>query len=187
MKFCPNCSTLLRIVDNIDEIYTQTGGNKITNLIESILEDKQNLKELLLNIDINTITTSNEYKQLSLENQEIIYNKIQELLPKSQKKINQKKKTTNESSKNIFYVCLDCSYYSKLEPTTLIYSETKNKKDTNVTDFSYMVNNPILPRTTEFTCINSDCTSHQDGGLAVYFRHNNKVIHICETCKYQWS
>ena len=88
---------------------------------------------------------------------------------------------------NIYYVCIDCNYSEQLAPKTLIYSETKNKQDTNTQDLSHMIHNPILPRTTEYVCINDKCRSHTEGGIAVYLRKNNKIIYICEECKYQWS
>ena len=93
MKFCPKCSTLLRIVDNLNEMKVQTGGGQFTDLINAILESKSNIKKLADDLDISDITKSSEYKQLSLGQQEIVFNKIQELLPSNKKKIVEKKKT----------------------------------------------------------------------------------------------
>lgn len=185
MKFCPNCSTLLKIVDNISDLPTQLGGGDYKEFIDTILNsDKIDTKINIANI--SRITQSHDYKILSIENQEIVYNKIQELLPKDKKKLNENKSPQIEK-KPVYYICPDCSFYKKLQPNTLIYSETKNKQDKNINDFSHMINNPILPRTTEYTCVNDKCDTHKTGGVAVYMRHNNKIIYICETCKYQWT
>ena len=186
MKFCPNCSTLLKIVDSIDDLQSQTGGGgKYTELIQTLIQS-DSLPDTINISNISEITQSPEYKNLSIEDQELVYNKIQEILPKNKKKPIDKK-TTSTDTKLIYYVCVDCSFYKELQPKTLIYSETKNKLDTNIPDLSYMVHNSILPRTTQYTCINDECSSHADGGIAVYMRYNNKIINICETCKYQWT
>ena len=185
MKFCPNCSTLLKIIDTIDDLPMHTGGGNYTKIIKTLLQS-DSIPDTINIPSISDITQSNEYKILSIEDQELIYNKIQEILPKDKKKLIDKK-TPLPNTKLIYYGCPDCSYYKELQSKTLIYSETKNKFDKNIPDFSYMVHNSILPRTTQYTCINDKCTSHTQGGVAVYMRHNNKIIYICETCKYQWT
>ena len=89
-KFCPTCKTLLKILNSSpDKI--QTGGSKYADIINSILSNEWD-ESLINNVsNIKDILKSSEYKMLSLENQESIFNKIQELLPKNKKELFEKK------------------------------------------------------------------------------------------------
>ena len=176
MKFCPNCSTLLKIVDSIDDLSIQKGGSKEFKDVIDTLVNENTIPTSVNSDNVYDILQSSNYKNLPIDEQEIVFNKLQSILPANKKK-QIVKKTSSSDSKSIYYTCVDCSYFKELQPKTLIYSETKNKLDTTIPDLSYMVHNNILPRTTEYTCINDDCSSHKDGGVAVYLRYNNKIIH----------
>ena len=185
-KFCKNCKTLLKIIDNTEN-NIQTGGNKYLDIINNILSDTID-NSILNNLsNIKDIFKSSQYQSLKLEQQEIVFNKIQELLPKEDKQLFVKKQVKESSSKKYYLFCNDCMYSDELMPNTLIFSEKKDKKHSNIMDFSNRIHDPILPRTSDYVCINERCDTHQKGGLAVYLRYNEKIVYICETCKYQWS
>ena len=182
MEFCPQCTTILNIEKrNISE---QSGGASysISEIIELIKDDNLNLNNV--NIKLNKILKSTEYNSLSLEDKELVYNKIQELLPKYDKKIFEKN-LQNNAKLNIYYSCKECNYSSLLEPGTVLYSENKEKKYYNK-DYVHWINNPCLPRTDNYKCINESCQSHKGDKLAVIIKDNNNTIYVCTICKNQW-
>ena len=187
MEFCPQCDSLFDITNNLDEVYTQKGGNKFDNLFDLILNNNNGtndneIKHILADHDSNTIKKSNEYQSLDLDQQELIYNKIQSLFSKKKKNI--KKKTEKSSNSPVYYTCVDCKYTVPLKSGVNIYSEIKNKQ--NVEDYSHYIHSNIHSYTTEYNCINTNCKSHETGGEAIYFRNNNKIMLICKVCNFQF-
>ena len=189
MEFCSNCSSLLEIVQD-NTLPVQSGGVNYETIIESILLNIDNIdsiKKTLNNIEIKDILKSSEYKSLSLNNQELLYNIIEEILPSNKKKISSIISNKSENVYDIFYKCNDCSYNKLIEPNTLIYSESVKKEESHLTDLSYLIDDPLYPRTKNYTCINKECESHTSTNkMALFKRMNNKKLLICEICKHQW-
>ena len=189
MEFCSNCSSLLEIVQD-NTLPVQSGGVNYETIIESILLNIDNIdsiKKTLNNIEIKDILKSSEYKSLSLNNQELLYNIIEEILPSNKKKISKIISNKSENVYDIFYKCNDCSYNKLIEPNTLIYSESVKKEESHLTDLSYLIDDPLYPRTKNYTCINKECESHTSTNkMALFKRMNNKKLLICEICKHQW-
>ena len=189
MEFCSNCSSLLEIVQD-NNLPVQSGGVNYETIIESILLNIDNIdsiKKTLNNIEIKDILKSSEYKSLSLNNQELLYNIIEEILPSNKKKISSIISNKSENIYDIFYKCNDCSYSKLIEPNTLIYSESVKKEESHLTDLSYLIDDPLYPRTKNYTCINKECESHTSTNkMALFKRMNNKKLLICEICKHQW-
>lgn len=188
MEFCPKCDTLLDITNKLDDIYVQKGGSKLSMLFDLILNIKSNketnkeIKTILVDYDTNTIQKSDDYQSLSIDNQEIIYNKIQSLFSKNKKDL--LKKTFKSSNNTVYYTCIDCKYSIPLTSGINLYSEVKNKQ--NIEDYSHYIHSNIHEYTTEYVCVNSDCKSHEIGGEALYFRNNNKIMLLCTVCKFQF-
>jgi len=189
MEFCPNCSSLLEIVQD-NTLPVQSGGVNYETVIESILSNIDNIdsiKKTLNNIEIKDILKSSDYKSLSLNNQELLYNIFEEILPPNKKKISSIIANKSENIYDIFYKCNDCSYNKIIEPKTLIYSESVKREESHLTDLSYLIDDPLYPRTKNYTCINKDCESHTSTNkMALFKRMNNKKLLICEICKHQW-
>ena len=108
-------------------------------------------------------------------------------MPKNKKKISTIISKKNDVVYDIYYKCNDCSYQRPIEPATLIYSEIVHKEESIFTDLSHLINDPLYPRTKNYTCVNKDCLSHTTNNkLALFKRTNNKKQLICEICKHQW-
>ena len=183
MEFCPQCTTILNVEKGS---ISQDGGNSTDNIGEIIdLIKNNNLNLNNVNIKLNKILKSSEYNELSIEDKELVYNKIQDLLPKYEKKIFEKN-IQNTAKLNIFYSCKECNYRSELVPGTLLYTENRVKVYKNIKDYTYMINNPCLPRTDNYKCINESCKSHKGDKMAVIIKDNNNTIYVCTICKNQW-
>ena len=188
MEFCPICNSLQEIIQDVDNTI-QSGGVQYESVIKNILlnlNNKDNLKKIISNIEIKDIIKSTEYTSLPLDKQELLYNMFQELLPRDKKKISTIIK--NKSDKyDIYYKCNDCNFSQQIKPGTLIYSETVNKEESPFIDLSHLIDDPLYPRTKNYTCINKDCESHTTSNkLALFKRTNDKKQFICEICKHQW-
>ena len=184
MEFCTQCNSLLDITNNVDNIFIQKGGSKLDILFDFILNDENidEIKKMLEDFNIEIIKKSNEYQSLSIDKQEIIYNKIQSILPKNKKEF--LKKSFKSNNPSVYYTCIDCKYSYPLKSGTNIYSEIKNKQ--NIEDYKNYLYSNIHPHTSEYVCINSNCLSHKNGGLAIYFRVDNKIMLICKECNSQF-
>lgn len=187
MEFCPNCNSLLEIVQDSS---IQGGGVNYEKVIESVLSNIDNvteIKKILNDINIKDLLKRSEYTSLSLQNQELLFNIFEELLPKNKKKITTIISKKHEIVYDIYYKCNDCSYQHLIKPDTLIYSEIVHKEESQFTDLSHLINDPLYPRTKNYTCINKECESHTSNNkLALFKRTNNKKQLICEICKHQW-
>ena len=184
MEFCPQCDSLMDITQEVDDSYIEQGGGKFSILFDLILNNKNedDIKKILDEYNIDIIKKSDDYKSLSIDKQELIYNKIESLLSKKKKTL---LKTNFKSSiPPVYYNCVDCKYTIQLKSGVNIFSETKNKEITE--DYAHYINSNIHEYTTEYVCINSDCKSHTTGGEALYFRNNNKIMLICKECNTQF-
>lgn len=167
------------------------GDNNNDNMYDKILKktiNNENLdKKEIDKISLDDLVQSNLYKKLKLKQKQYVYDKIQEQLPLS------KKKVFNEEGvkKNIdkaYFICNNCGYKKPVKKNTLIFSKVasdvaKNYSSIDVID---MKNSDILPRTRKYICPNTSCESHVEPHKreAVFFRMNNtfSVKHICQAC-----
>lgn len=185
MEFCPNCTTILNLEKEIKTDQLGGSNQSFSDIISLILNDNLNLNNLNINFNLKKILKSSEYNNLNLEEKEIIYNKIQEVLPKFDKKLFEKN-LKNTSLLNLIWACKECNYKIPLKKTEFLYTETRTKFYKNNKDYTYMINNPCLPRIDNYVCINKDCKSHNGKKLAVIIKDNNNTIYICTICKNQW-
>lgn len=206
MYFCPNCNNGFDITkasqqfggyiidssesesSSADNI--QDGGQKPNKLyediIEKILSDKP-VTENILELNFDDFIKSSEYKKLKIKSKELIFNKIQDLLPTEKKLIS--KETTKIPTDIAYFICNNCGYLKKISEGTLIFSRSsKNIAQLYATsDINMMTNSDILPRTRRYICTNDSCISHKDPAQreAIFFRMNNtyKIKYICLACK----
>lgn len=185
-SYCPNCNNLFNITKSINP---QKGGelsedsiiDKILNKEPVVLDD--------IKININDIVKNQSYKKLNKEEKEYVYNTIQDLLPKNEKKIMKEKNENIEEQSTALFICENCGTTKKIPPGTKIFNKTSKNISRNYSrgDYSDMINSDILPRTRKYICINKSCISHTDPTKreAVFLRANNsyKIVYICTACK----
>ena len=134
---------------------------------------------------VKNITDDSNYKKLSAEQQETVYNSLLDMLPEEKKDI--LKKTDKQS--HAVFVCTNCGYTKKIDDKTKIFSRksTDVSKNYSTNEFEEMVHSDILPRTRKYICSNKECISHKDPSKreAVFLRKNNsfKVVYVCTACK----
>lgn len=192
MYFCPNCNNIFDVTSNPHEeqAKTKVGGrsNDYADVIDMILKEKEVTAENVKNLRLNTLVKEPKYKKLKAKEKELVYNKIQELLPEDKKII--KEKDEHDSNK-VYFICKNCGYLKPVEDGTLIFNRVSSEiseayTSTDRASLEAMASSDILPRTRKYICDNSDCISHKDPSKreAVFFRMNNsyKVKYLCLAC-----
>ena len=200
MEFCPDCSFKMNIVDNLEEYVRdfQKGGSKGSeSLLEKILEGSktEEFKEIPSKVLINIVNTE-DYKKLRVNKQEYVFNFIQELLPSGDKEMFKENKITSSSSiQSYYYYCAKCSFFSKIPPKTLLIKKNYKVKSVYEENYSHHADNPILPRISDYTCVNDKCATNQKGELkedeekeAVFMRDEmlDRIVYICRVCRHVW-
>jgi len=189
MEYCPNCNNIF----NITKDGAQTGGvssesasTEEEKLIAKLLTNKHITEKDLSNISLENLIDTLAYKKLKHKQKELIYNKIQDLLPDDQKKIFAEKPRQNLEKIN--YICNNCGYRKPIESGTLIFSKVSNDisqsySPSQVDDMKY---SDILRKTRKYICPNDNCESHTNFQKreAAFFRKNNtfKIQYICLAC-----
>ena len=193
MYFCPNCNNIFDITRNPQEEKEKTkvgGGSKdYTVIIDKILKDEEITPANVINLNLNTLIKEVSYKKLKIKEKELVYNKIQELLPTEKKLINDLSDSKNDKA---YFICKNCGFLKPIDEGTLIFSRVSSNISQTYTatddaSLDAMTNSKILPRTRKYICDNSDCISHTDPTKkeACFFRMNNsyQVKYICLACK----
>ena len=199
MYFCPNCNNVF----NITKDSTQTGGeNEISDNSEttissvSLTDEEKFMSKLLSNdhitdkdinkISLDDLVQSTAYKKLKQKQKEIIYNKVQDLLPNDKKRLFNEK--PNKNIEKAYFICNNCGYRKPIENGTLIFSKVSSdiSQSYSPVQVENMKYSDILPRTRKYICPNTKCESHDDltKREAVFFRLNNtfRIRHICQAC-----
>jgi hypothetical protein len=166
--------------------------NSIEDLIDKILSKVEIDPKAVQEFDLDSVTKKSKYKKLSASDKELVTNTLQELLPKSKKKIYHLD-AVEKTGQDAFFLCPNCGYYEKIKPKTLIYSKTVDRQDQDILleDYSDMCNDPTLPRTKSYNCQNKKCITHSkpEKKEAVFFRlHNSfKLVYVCCACEAGWN
>jgi hypothetical protein len=92
-------------------------------------------------------------------------------------------------------ICVNCDNKMNLKPKTIFYKISYNNLNKNNDDFfnnvDLIIGNPILPKTKNYICQNTDCLSHKDLDIkkAVIYRVGDtfNTYYICCVCKYVWN
>lgn len=164
-------------------------GGAIADIINKILKKVTVDKSEVNNISMNDVTQDKKYKSLPPKKKELVYNKIQDLLPVEKKKIMIDKPLKPEKENIAYFVCSNCGPIKKIEAGTLIYNKKSDSlsKNYNTGNYTNMLYSNILARTRRYICPNDKCISHKDitKREAIFFRKNNlyEVIYICEACE----
>lgn len=208
MFFCQNCNNSYDITRNIQQ-KQQTGGNDSnssdmtsTQELSSSSSKQDNYDDIIKkalgnkleendvsNIDFNRFIKSNHYKSLEDPEKEIVYNKIQDILPDEQKKLMESRNNVDESTNAAYFICNNCGHSRKIQSGTLIFSRTSDaiSQSYDIGDYKDLIYSDILPRTRNYICHNPKCPSHKDvmKKEAIFFRNNNSfaVKYLCTTCE----
>lgn len=218
MFFCPNCNNTFDIArtktqsggeiddeliwedsltselqpdfnsDTPESDYYSEGGKSRSELLQRIIEDQEVSSEDIKNITLKDLTADPDFKKLKAKEKELVYNRIQDLLPKGEKKFLQEKTDRYKDEDFTYFVCNNCKYAKKIDEGTLIFSRTADTDSKVITtDMSDMIHNSILPRTRKYICPNDDCQSHKDPNKreAVFYRIGDsyRVHYLCTSCK----
>lgn len=203
MFYCRYCNNTLDIAKSIDTIAPAVGGAEpeltdstieidvITNIINKILGKQAITTNEIKSISLPSVTKHASYKKLSSDDKEIVFNKINELLPKDLKVVSsgEQKSTSNIA----FFLCNNCGHNEPIKPKTLIYSKSSSTNANNIVaeDQKAKVYSNILPRTRQYKCPNAKCESHKNVGkrIAVFYRLSGtyKMGYTCMACRETWT
>ena len=177
MYFCPKCSYILDIGKSSNITYEDDKIITKVNDLFTIIESKKDLTEYKIEIQKEEIINSKKYQKLQENTKNILDNIFNSNI------------TTSAEFK-----CNNCNYTDQIIKTTLLYNISMN--DINTTTLSHdecilMTNDPLLPHTSDYVCLNNKCTTHKNIKLknAIFYKKNNtyNVNYICTICYYNWS
>ena len=162
MKFCPECSNLLRLSTSVK--LGEESEEDISSIISSILTDDY---RSYVN---STISDSNEYSELSQKEKEKIDDYID-----------------NVNQTSIVMECDNCHYYEPIESGEMVYEllgdTNKDTYDINHTEYDYYSKTKYVTR--KYICPDTECPSHNDSNKreALITRdYSNHLYHICLAC-----
>lgn len=174
MYFCPECNYIFDI--------TKMGSIKDTKesitLEEAIskLKNKETLNNYKIINNIENIKEDAKFKKLN----EKVRNKILESI--------------NKQSSNIIFNCLNCDNKSVINKTIRLYHLDLSKDTENIlshNDCKILANDPILPRTRDYTCKNINCITHKKSNNkeAIFLKDKltYKLKYICCVCYTNWG
>ena len=218
-SFCKNCDNFMDITNNISNTLEeiQSGGNVLDELdraqvessdydvsitesiggINSISEDEvSNILggsdtdiSMSKNFNIDDLNKNQVFNKLSNEQKTLVINRILE------KNLNPKQKQSKSSiysTKKSHFYCKSCGYNEKIPNQKFIFSRgNENKNEIFNYNFMNFVNDNTLPRTKNYNCINSNCSTHKNPEIkmAVFYRHKNSynIRYICKICNKFWD
>ena len=212
MYFCPNCNNVFDITktstkggakSDISDMEIEAamqsesseenilmGGAKndiYTDIITKLLHNGKISDEEIAEISLDNLVKSSTYKKLKHAEKEVVYNKLQDLVPLEKKKV-LKEETVKQQVDKAYFICNNCGYMKPIPDGTLIFSKvsTDIAQSYSSSDFKDMIYSDILPRTRKYICPNTKCESHSNPQKkeASFFRMNNnfKVKYVCQAC-----
>ena len=146
--------------------------------------------EDLMDADLSEIIKNPTFLKLSTHKKTMVINKFNEQTQKEIGKIS--KSTDSIVNKECYFYCKTCGYYEVIPDKTFIFSRGDEKKDDvyNLRFIKYK-NDPTLPKTKKYTCINDKCSTHDEPKIknAVFYRKKGSYItrYICTICDSYWD
>lgn len=216
-SFCKNCDNFMDITNNISNALdnVQLGGDMTDGLSEvqiessdygvsisdsgginsnitddeitNLLDGSDTSLPISKKFNISDLNKNPSFNKLSNELKTLVINRILENTPKQK----QSKSNINSTKKSYFY-CKNCGYNEEIPNQKFIFSRgSENKNEILNNNFMNFVNDNTLPRTKNYNCINSKCSSHSNPNikLAVFYRHKNSynIRYICQVCNNYWD
>lgn len=202
MYFCPNCNNVFDITKGSSETFSGGNGDDLIpefdlamfggaddfydKILMKVIDGEKLDAGEINKISLDDLVQSITYKKLKLSQKQYVYNKIQEQLPLSKKKVFND--TEIKSTEKAYFICNNCGYKKPIKKNTLIFSKVASDvaQSYSSSDTINMKYSDILPRTRKYICPNKYCDSHTNFSKreAVFFRTNNtfKVKYICLAC-----
>jgi|SaaInlStandDraft_6_1057023.scaffolds.fasta_scaffold01828_5 hypothetical protein len=169
MYFCSKCDYTFDISNSNSKINIDS----VNGIFEIPIDEISNYSA---NFDKSKLLKLKKYKILSEENKE----KYEVLFDTSINKIQ--------------FQCLNCNYTEPITNSMKLYEinlendiviNYKSKEENKL-----IFNNPILPRTRDYTCKNINCISHKDTSKkeAIFYKdkQTNNLTYLCGVCYTSW-
>lgn len=212
--FCEKCNNFMDITNiianqnsTLDNIESDIDENEEMN-DESSTYDVKDKNELNAK-QINDVLEGNEidftitdgiyqnivdnpyYMKLPENKKTLILNRLHERIQKKNKKTNANAEPIMNTMKKSYFYCKNCGFNKKIADGTFIYSKNvENNEDTYNLNFQEYYNDPTLPVTKKYVCINDKCETHDKPELksAVFYRFNGtyRIRYVCGICKHFW-
>lgn len=214
-SFCKNCDNFMDITNNISntkELIQQDGGKNINEAedldntqiessdydissianitddnISGILDGSDTDVTMSKNFNINELNKNSSFNKLSNEQKTLVINRILEKNPKQKNS-----KQTHNLTKESYFYCKSCGYYEKIPNKKFLFSRgNENKNEEHNLNFISLINDPTLPTTKNYNCINPNCSTHTNPKIkkAVFYRHldSYNIRYICKVCNKFWN
>lgn len=178
MNFCNYCG------NNFDIVERQIGAtqknkktiNNVATLMKKIMNPDENLDDYNIDIDKSVLIKTKDFMNLSEKQRSDI---IKSLQPK-------------DVSKKTRFFCNNCTNMKPIDETILVFKQSfKKESSIDQSDYSFYINDPLLPRTHDYTCKNPKCETHKNSKMkeAVFIKEDNTNIvnYICCVCSYGYS
>jgi len=177
MYFCPSCSYSFDIVKSSSSS-VKDSRTEISKMAEAIklFEEKEDMTKYVASFSRDETSKNKKYQKLD-DKQKAVFNQIFDEL----------------TSSGAEFRCNNCNNVQQIKSTILLYNlnmEEKNTTTRTLEENEFICNDPILPRTHDYTCKNPNCITHKNSNNkeAVFFKEKNsfKVNYICTTCYFSW-
>ena len=179
MYFCPQCNYSFDITKLSSEIEKDQIDN-VNELLKLLRSDGKNfnIDTIKVNFKEEDLLKNSKYKKLSDEQKEMLKQLFIE----------------DTSFEKIEFKCLNCNFRKPINSSIKLYEinlVNDNKSSfKSVQDNKILFNNPIYPRTKDYTCKNMNCITHKnkENKEAVFYKDDQyKLVYICGTCYTNWS
>ena len=176
MYFCPSCSYSFDIVKS-SNVTAKDSRIEITKMVEAmkIYENNEDMSKYIAIFSRDETNKNKKYQKLD-DKQKIIFNQIFDAL----------------TSSGAEFKCNNCNNTQPIKSTILLYNLNMEDKNTTRTleENEFICNDPILPRTHDYTCKNPNSVTHKNikQKESVFYKEKNsfKVNYICTVCYFSW-
>jgi hypothetical protein len=194
--FCPKCKNYLDISRNAPIVVDKSTNSIIISEVSKIFDF------------VNTDTTET-IEPIEITDQKYIVTFSEDMLKKypkfvktnaaNKKKIlafyDKYKKEDINMYKKVYFICNRCGYQTIIQPQTILYSQDLDRNSLILTDDDYtlMTNDPTLPRTKDYVCINPKCITHdkkkykEKEAILVRDSKTYRLTYVCCICHTNWT
>ena len=177
MYFCQNCSYSFDIIKS-SNLSVKDQRIEILKINEAIklYEEHKDMSKYVALFNRDETSKNKKYQKLD-DKQKAIFNQIFDVI----------------TSSGAEFRCNNCNNIQPINNTVLLYNlnmEEKNTFTRTLEENEFICNDPILPRTHDYTCRNPNCITHKDikRKESVFYKEKNsfKVNYICTVCYFSW-
>jgi len=175
MYFCQNCSYSFDIIKS-SNLSVKDQRIEILKINEAIklYEEHKDMSKYVALFNRDETSKNKKYQKLD-DKQKAIFNQIFDVI----------------TSSGAEFRCNNCNNIQPINNTVLLYNlnmEEKNTFTRTLEENEFICNDPILPRTHDYTCKNPNCITHKDikRKESVFYKEKNsfKVNYICTVCSW---